>query len=90
MGAADGPCIRAPEVPCGLPLGLAGKLALDGLLPCLRKGLEPGGVVVGSALQSRVAAPASAEFFGGLGVFKGKPDELLNHTELGKLYLGIS
>ncbi len=29
-------------------------------------------------------------FANGKGVFKGKPDELLNHPELGKLYLGIS
>jgi ABC-type branched-subunit amino acid transport system ATPase component len=26
----------------------------------------------------------------GKGVFKGKPDELLAHPELGKLYLGLS
>ena len=29
-------------------------------------------------------------FANGKGVFKGKPDELLNHPELGKLYLGLS
>jgi len=29
-------------------------------------------------------------FANGKGMFKGKPDELLNHPELGKLYLGIS
>lgn len=29
-------------------------------------------------------------FANGKGVFKGKPDELLAHPELGKLYLGIS
>jgi branched-chain amino acid transport system ATP-binding protein len=29
-------------------------------------------------------------FANGKGVFKGKPDELLKHPELGKLYLGIS
>ena len=29
-------------------------------------------------------------FANGKGVFKGKPDELLNQPELGKLYLGIS
>jgi len=29
-------------------------------------------------------------FANGKSVFKGKPDELLNHPELGKLYLGIS
>jgi len=29
-------------------------------------------------------------FANGKGVFKGKPDELLKHPELGRLYLGIS
>ncbi len=29
-------------------------------------------------------------FANGKGVFKGKPNELLNHSELGKLYLGLS
>jgi len=29
-------------------------------------------------------------FANGKCAFKGKPDELLNHPELGKLYLGIS
>jgi branched-chain amino acid transport system ATP-binding protein len=29
-------------------------------------------------------------FANGKGVFKGKPDELLSHPELAKLYLGIT